>query len=197
MAAICPPDWSKCTKKCCFDIGAATKAVADCDKPCACYGENVELIEGVGCAGGEGFAPCIAVIDETSPGYSVQTADWNAFRAAWPNRPFYVLVPGNVGDVILPGGFDGVRVAVNRDNGNAGAASDWFTIINLEVMPAGPVFLFIDNSGSMTTSTVQASYDLFSTKCAQGGYQIYSVTNGAERYIEPFISALVPTTPSP
>jgi hypothetical protein len=140
------------------------------------------------------LAPCVSVIDETTPSVAVQTADWIAFRAAWPVRPFNLMVPGNPADVNLPIGYDGTVNTVNRDNGNVALASDWFSLANLSIVPAGQtVFLFVDNSGSMTTATVQASYNLFLSNCSSAGLPIEIVTNTAERYIEPFINALVPT----
>lgn len=191
MSSICPPDWDSCAKKCCFGDGV----ISHCDNPCYCRGTDIKFnSDTLECEEGEGYAPCIAVIDETTPGLSVQTADWFAFRAAWPTRPFYVLVPGSPGDVILPTGFDGSRFAVNRDNGDSASASDWFELCGLGSLASGqPVFLFIDNSGSMTTFTVQASANLFTSKCTARGLLVYSVTNSDERYIQPFISALVPT----
>jgi hypothetical protein len=140
------------------------------------------------------IAPCIAVIDETTPGLATQTADWNNFRAAWPRRPFYTLVPDtSTSSVISPTGYDGVKALVNRDSGDVANRSDWFEICSLGDLATGqPVFLFVDNSGSMTTATVQASYDLFLSKCAVAGLPIYSVTEADERYIRPFINVLVP-----
>jgi len=144
---------------------------------------------------GEQTAPCVAVIDETTPSVATQTTDWNAFRAAWPNRPFNLMIPNSTtSQVNLPIGYDGTVFLVSRDNGNVALRSDWFALAGFSTLPSGQqVFLFIDDSGSMTTSTVSASSSLFLSKCAAAGLPVASVFNGAERYIQPFISALVPT----
>lgn len=140
------------------------------------------------------LAPCVSVIDETTPSVATQTTDWNQFRAAWPLRPFNLMVPGNIANVNLPIGYDGTVNAVNRDNGNVALASDWFALAGLATVPSGQgVFLFVDNSGSMTTATVQASYNLFFSKCSAASLPVSVVTNPDERYIQPFISALIPT----
>jgi len=141
---------------------------------------------------------CISVIDESnnlvpdvgSPQDEVTiTADWNSFRATYPNRPFYLLQPrGNTtsgpgknnrkSDVLIPDDVDDddpvgsapnyglLYSTVNRDNGSPFFASDWFTICGLGTYPANTlVSLFIDTSGSMTLRTVQASYNKFLADC--------------------------------
>ena len=148
---------------------------------------------------------CISVIDESnqlipnvgSPEDAQQIeADWNSFRAIYPNRPFYLLQPigsrsfgtgknNQKSDVLIPSGVDDtdpVGVApdyglfysqVNRDNDSIPALSDWFTICGLSTYPANTlVSLFIDTSGSMTLNTVQASYDKFLVDCANAGLVI-------------------------
>jgi hypothetical protein len=144
---------------------------------------------------GEQTAPCVAVIDETTPSVAVQTTDWDAFRANWPLRPFNLMIPSSTIDQVnLPIGYNGTVSLVNRDNGNVALRSDWFALAGFGTLPSGQqVFLFVDNSGSMTTNTVLASYNLFLSKCSAAGLPVASVTNTAERYIQPFINALVPT----
>jgi len=79
-------------------------------------------------------------------------------------------------------------VQVNRDNGSASLASDWYTICDLDNIPDGSsIALFIDNSGSMTTARVQASYDLLVSKLAARNITITTVTNGNEDWITPFL----------
>lgn len=79
-------------------------------------------------------------------------------------------------------------VQVNRDNGNTALASDWYTICGLENIPEGSsIALFIDNSGSMTQATVQASYDLLVSKLNAKGITITTVTNSNEDWITPFL----------
>ena len=82
-------------------------------------------------------------------------------------------------------------VRVNRDGGNTASVSDWYTICNLDKVPDGSkVALFIDNSGSMTTSTVQASYDLLVSKLNARGITFITVENGTEDWISSFDTAL-------
>jgi hypothetical protein len=136
-------------------------------------------------------AICVSVIDETSPGIEVQTADWNAFRAKWPTRPFFVLVPPSPEEVILPAGWDGTRIGVNREPG----VSDWFNLMGLGNLDTRPlILLFIDNSGSMTTADVIGSLDLFRQRCKENCFQIgATIANTSERYILPFIDLAVST----
>ena len=74
----------------------------------------------------------------------------------------------------------------------ARSGGDWFSIAGLSTYPQGStVALFIDNSGSMTVSTVQGALTTFENKCAAAGIQIIRVYNPSERYIEPFITSLI------
>ena len=79
-------------------------------------------------------------------------------------------------------------VQVNRDDSNPGYESDWFAICDLDTLPEGSsIALFIDTSGSMTMSTVQASYDKFVAKLNEKNITITTVTNSNEDWITPFI----------
>ena len=82
-------------------------------------------------------------------------------------------------------------VRVNRDGGNTASVSDGYTICNLDQIPNGSkVALFIDNSGSMTTSTVQASYDLLVSKLNARGITFITVENTSEDWISSFDTPL-------
>ena len=82
-------------------------------------------------------------------------------------------------------------VNVNRDSGNAANASDWYTICGIDQLPEGSkIAMFIDVSGSMTMSTIQASYDLLLTKLNAKGITIISVTDSNEDWITPFLTTL-------
>jgi len=82
-------------------------------------------------------------------------------------------------------------IRVNRDGGNTASASDWYTICNLDKVPDGSkVAIFIDNSGSMTTSTVQASYDLLVSKLNARGITFITVQNTSEDWISSFDTPL-------
>ena len=82
-------------------------------------------------------------------------------------------------------------IRVNRDNNNSANVSDWYTICNLDQIPNGSkVALFIDNSGSMTTGTVQASYDLLVSKLNARGITFITVQNSQEDWISDFDTPL-------
>lgn len=82
-------------------------------------------------------------------------------------------------------------VQVNRDGGNAALASDWYTICGIDNLPEGSkIALFIDNSGSMTTATIQASYNLLVSNLAAKNITIIAVENGNEDWITPFLTDL-------
>ena len=82
-------------------------------------------------------------------------------------------------------------IRVNRDNNVAANASDWYTICNLDKVPNNSkVALFLDNSGSMTTGTVQASYDLLVSKLNARGITFITVENQSEDWISDFDTTL-------
>ena len=79
-------------------------------------------------------------------------------------------------------------VQVNRDDTNPGYESDWYAICDLDNVPDGSsIALFIDDSGSMSQATVQASYDKFVAKLNERNITITTVTNSNEDWITPFL----------
>ena len=146
------------------------------------YSLTVLPPKGEGC--GLNF-PCIAVIDESS-GYLSNdlNADWSAFREAWPNRPFFVLQVGPRPRVEIPTLFDGRVIDVGRF-----VTDNWLELCDLENLGEGKgIYIWIDNSGSMTTAHVQGSYDLFLSRCAALGISVRQTEgNIDEEYIRPFI----------
>ena len=85
-------------------------------------------------------------------------------------------------------GFTFGPVIVNRDNGNPDNITDWYKLCNIDDVPDGSsIALFIDTSGSMTMSTIQASYDAFLAKLNERNITITSVTNSNEDWITPFL----------
>ena len=141
---------------------------------------------------------CIAVIDECSVNASTISSDWTIFRQTWPQRPFYLLQPGgpSQGSLNQPASFTADPkafgpITVNRDNGNPSQASDWYALCNLAALPNGSNFaLWIDNSGSMTTATVQASVDLLNAQCALRGLTYALQTDAGENWVLPFNKGL-------
>jgi hypothetical protein len=136
---------------------------------------------------------CISVIDEVSPSDSTIRSDWLSFRSNHPSRVFWLLQPGgsSSGSLKVPSEYvSDTRangpVAVNRDNGSTTSRSDWFVICNLGSLKAGSVVsLAVDTSGSMTLSTVRASYDLFKQKCAQANLVLVEQSLTDERWAPP------------
>ena len=78
-------------------------------------------------------------------------------------------------------------IRVNRDNGNAANVSDWYTICGLDKLPNNSkVAIFIDKSGSMTQSTISASYDLLMSKLQARNMDVITKTDMNEDWISPF-----------
>ena len=93
------------------------------------------------------------------------------------------LPPGSKADGLTFG-----PVKVNRDDGVVADLTDWFKICDIDSLPSGSsIALFIDDSGSMRLSNVQASYDLLLQKCNEKGITITTVTNSDEDWITPFL----------
>lgn len=146
---------------------------------------------------------CVAVIDETEDEQTQASIDsaWEAFSARFPRRRLYLIVPniptfnpdpgtGKVGVVYLPQGRDSNFIGpffVRRDGGNPAAAEDWYELCQLgNLSNNSSIALFVDNSGSMYTGSVQASYDLLLSRLAARGIEVVSVTGSNEDYITPF-----------
>jgi hypothetical protein len=138
---------------------------------------------------------CIGVCDENSGSQSTMNSNWNTFLSRFPGSQLYCLQPGgpSSGSLKVPPNFTSSGqgfgpFTVNRDNGNFSSASDWFSICNLGSVPPGTLIQYsIDNSGSMTTRTVQASLNLFLTNCAQAGLITQQINMSGENWIAPFI----------
>ena len=78
-------------------------------------------------------------------------------------------------------------INVNRDNGSTSNVSDWYTICGLDSLPDGSkIAIFIDTSGSMTMSTIQASYDQLIAKLQARSMDVITVQNSQEDWITPF-----------
>ena len=148
------------------------------------------------------FTVCISVIDEADDGGSLTEVfnRWAAFRAKYPYRPFYLLVANSgYGGMRIPSNFDSdpnaYKMLVSRSGSNVGSRDDWFAMCNLSTVLAGTrVLLAIDNSGSMRTSTVRASYDYFIQRVTAAGLP-YNVTEMGEDWITPQDAYAVSITP--
>ncbi len=140
----------------------------------------------------------VSVIDEDSS-FGSPNSVWNSFRGSYPDRCFHLLGPGTtVWSTALKTGqlsYNGVswadevtagtafRYQVNRDGGSTASRSDWWDLIGADVLPSGAkIALCVDNSGSMTVATVQASLDLFEQKAAAAGVTIFAPSGGNTTY---------------
>lgn len=154
---------------------------------------------------------CIAVIDESNDGDNAPSiAEYNAFRASFPNRKHYILQPrssgvadtsklmsSSISDIYVSGfgtdtSLNGNEIQVypvNRDN-NSGTPSDWFDIVGIETGTITKLALFVDISGSMTLNTVLASYNKFIGTCTAAGITVREESNQNEDWIEPFTGIL-------
>lgn len=89
------------------------------------------------------------------------------------------------------GGFNYGPLPVTRDNGNPTNLTDWFQMCRLDTkLPGTLIGLFIDRSGSMTQSTIDASYSYFYQRCSEAGLRIIEVQNNREDWITPFIDEI-------
>ncbi|MFZ9315644.1 MAG: hypothetical protein ACO236_00005, partial [Candidatus Nanopelagicaceae bacterium] len=80
---------------------------------------------------------------------------------------------------------------ITRDNGDPNKITDWFEVCKLgNQLPGTLVGLFVDRSGSMTQTTIQASYDYFYQRCTAAGLRVTEVQNGNEDWITPFIDEI-------
>ncbi len=82
-------------------------------------------------------------------------------------------------------------ININRDGGIAANATDIYALCNLDQLADGSdVALFVDNSGSMTTSTIQAAYDDLIAQLNARNMSVIVVTNENEDWISDFDTAL-------
>lgn len=142
---------------------------------------------------------CIAVIDE-SYGSNVAAFPslWTEFRRRYPERPFCLLQPGPnpIIELFVPKAFlndtNTIYSQVARDFGNNKTISDWFEICNLSasrLQGITDVAIFIDNSGSLTTDQIQASFDYLRNRMAAEKMNLVAgIYNNAENWISPFLT---------
>lgn len=88
-------------------------------------------------------------------------------------------------------GFTFGPVLVTRDGGNTENATDYYELCNIDSLPENSkIALFIDNSGSMTTADIQASYDLLISKLNEKNITVITLENAEEDWITPFLTEL-------
>ena len=150
-------------------------------------------------------AICISVIDESSPAASTIASGWNSFRSNYPQRPFWLLQPTGytVDRLKIPSSYFSDPLAnypqtVNRDQGSSSQASDWFNLCNLsQAAPGTSISISIDSSGSTTVAQVQASLDLFLSKCSSAGLVVYQVDMTGEQWAPPHNRSLPESSNTP
>jgi hypothetical protein len=137
---------------------------------------------------------CVGVCDETdATSRSTLNAEWNTFLSRYPSSVLYALEPGGGNDLRTPPNFNSSGqgfgpINVSRDNGRPNNASDWFAICNIASRPPGTLVEYsIDNSGSMTFRTVEASESLFLQQCQANGYPVVYKGMSKENWIRPFL----------
>lgn len=82
-------------------------------------------------------------------------------------------------------------ITVARDGGLEQYASDYYTICGLDSVPdGGKIAIFVDNSGSMTTSTVRASINKLLLRLQPRNISIVVVENASEDWISSFDTPL-------
>ena len=82
-------------------------------------------------------------------------------------------------------------ITVARDGGLEQFASDYYTICGLDSVPdGGKIAIFVDNSGSMTTSTVRASINKLLLRLQPRNISIVVVENPSEDWITSFDTPL-------
>ena len=205
ISGVCQPglaldcdDNNSCTKDTCDPVTGCIHTPVVCGKNKACdrLTGTCELIESI--------RPCIAVIDESNT-YSDNeiNARWLSFRTNFPSRPFCLLQPLNprvsFNRLFIPTTPDflsdprAVFAIVNRDEANPAKASDWLGSCNftdLAVTGIDFVSLFVDESGSMTRETIEASLNKFFADLTTASLTYCSVFDGTEDWITPFDTLL-------
>jgi hypothetical protein len=156
-------------------------------------GTRVSYLQPVGGGGGGGQAGSlvfVSVIDESSVSSPILQEWATAFIAEYGlSRPIYVLCP-NIPAIEL--GLDQLRlellpaavgILVGRTD-IGGPVTDW-----LSLLPSATEYrVAIDNSGSMSQATVQASLTLFLQRCASANRTV-TVVNMSQFGVENWIAS--------
>jgi len=178
-------------------------AGVSCENPVI---EGCDPFDGI-CKPKDAAVPCIAIIDESDNFSDANIeAKWATFRTTYPDRPFCLLQPldSALSRLYLPPSFLSdsrtTFAQVSRDDlGPASeiqpSPSDWFGICGFGVYEGSDIdFIgkFLDTSGSMNETTVQASNSMFDQKVSAASLTIEEVFNEDEDWITPFLTTLVP-----
>jgi hypothetical protein len=176
--------------------------------PSVSFQPSVSARPSIDISGQDQLVTCVSVIDENDR--KDVDAPYEELRERYPNRSFCLLQPDDVwgsrsGDLSIPLEFFNSTLNifsnVTRDNEDSTNASDWYAICNLEqgrLQGITNVVLFVDNSGSMTNSTVQNALSRFVTRVNERGMTVVNaVYNDGEDYIDPcLLTSLVTAAPT-
>lgn len=200
-SGVCQPgqvldcnDNNLCTRDSCDSVAGCV------NNPIACgVDEACDRVTG-SCENTEALRPCIAVIDESDIADSEIDAKWLSFRTNFPTRPFCLLQPFNpscTSGLYRPPSFSTdprtIFAIVNRDNGDRALASNWLQACNytdLALTGIDFIGLFLDESGSITRETVQASLDKFFADLNATRLTYCAVYDALEDWITPFNTLL-------
>ena len=146
---------------------------------------------------------------------------WGEFRTLWPNRKFFLIEPmrnngtqsltgldqsiKSASNILMPTAFvteaqAGVKAVYIQSTRNT-TGTNWWSKIGGSSLPSGAeVILWVDNSGSLTTGTVQAEYNAFKAAAAAANVTVTEVTNltsgqGGSLFKEDWINPFDPDYP--
>jgi hypothetical protein len=128
-------------------------------------------------------------------------AKWKLFGDTFPNRPFCLLKPvppGTSGGLSIPVAYfdddKNLFAHIVRDEQDQASPVDWYSVCNIGLNKKKnihTVALFIDDSDSMTPSSVSKSLALFEERLEENGFSVVRVSGSdAEKdYITPCLTA--------
>ena len=124
---------------------------------------------------------------------------WGEFRTLWPNRKFFLIEPmrdngtqsltgldqsiKSASNILMPTAFvteaqAGVKAVYIQSTNSDSSGTNWWSRKRCTPnQKKKKVILWVDNSGSMTTSTVQGEYNAFLAAAASANVTITEVTN--------------------
>ena len=188
-------DYNACTIDTCTPPGVCTNVPKECGRDLSC-----DVMDGL-CKTVDALLPCMAVIDESSLPPARIDQLWKSFRTVFPDRRFCLLIPNATSArFYLPTDPDfltdprAVVKNVRRDGGNAALASDYLHecgYTNLASTGVKVIGVFVDESGSMTRRTVEASLRKLVRGLRANRISYCTVFNGIEDWITPFNTTLV------
>ncbi|GKY92291.1 hypothetical protein MPSEU_000200200 [Mayamaea pseudoterrestris] len=141
---------------------------------------------------------CVAVIDENK-GRNMDSK-WKTLDETFPKRPFCLLrpvPPGTSGGLAVPDAFDdnskNIFAEVNRDDQDRENPADWYSECNIGLSKRKniqKVALYVDNSTSMSRSSVSIALVLFQERLKENNMELVFVTSNVDKdYVSPCLAA--------